>query len=224
MPTETETNIETNIKPEAWRCSHAKKLLEKDIIDGKLDGMGAEAVYHFRPEYQKYVFTNFETNLTNLRAKLEGLSELADEDGAALAHDLALNLRVNRKPYPRWQGTEAERLLKQDLDIGRHLDMYPRVLQATRPEYAPFPGKVFRDHIHQELRARKERPYWMARRKEKEEKKRQEAEEKYQKALEREARKKEKEDAKQKKKEAAEKRKKEREEKKRQKAASSEPK
>jgi len=71
----------------------------------------------------------------------------------------------------RWQSTVAETLLKWGLDVGRHLDMPPRKLQETGPEHAPCPGKVFRDHVHQELRARKE-PCWMARRKEKEEEKR----------------------------------------------------
>ncbi len=54
------------------------------------------------------------------------------------------------------------------------------VSKMTRTEYAPwvpFP-KVFRDHIHQELRAQLERPYWLARRKEKEEEKRKEARQK----------------------------------------------
>lgn len=49
--------------------------------------------------------------------------------------------------------------------------MEPRELKAARPEYTPFPSDVFSGHIQQELRARKERPYWLARRKEKEEEK-----------------------------------------------------
>jgi hypothetical protein len=85
------------------------------------------------------------------------------EDKAAFLHDEALNLRANNKPYPRWGGTVAEDLLKTDIDEGKHETMKPRELQATRPEYSLYPLKVFRDHVQQELRARCERSYWLAR-------------------------------------------------------------
>ena len=162
-------------KPEQttpWQYSDAKKLLTKDILDKKIDGLTSKEVFALRPEFQHYKYKNFYTNLRNLRSSLAELQGFADEDAAALAHDTKLNLLVNNnKPYPRWQGTDAERLLKQDLDNGRHENMAPRELKASRPEYKPYPGKVFLDHIHQELRSRKERPYWLARHKEKEEEK-----------------------------------------------------
>jgi hypothetical protein len=72
----------------------------------------------------------------------------------------------------------AERLLKIDIDAGKHNTMKPRELQATRPEYSPYPLKVFRDHVQQERRARCESSYWLARilekKKEKEKRMRQE--------------------------------------------------
>jgi hypothetical protein len=160
-------------KPPPWRTSHAKVLLIKDIVDGTIDDdMAPKQVFVMRPEFQLYTYNNFATNLRNLRKTVAKQQDLADDDEAAFAHDELLGLRVNSKPYPRWQGSVAEQLLKQDIDNGRHVSMKPRELKESRAEYGPYPGTIFRDHIHQELRARMERPYWLARRKEKEEAKR----------------------------------------------------
>lgn len=161
-----------------WQHSLAKKILEKDLIDGLIgtveDGLPPSDVYLMHTEYTEFEYKNFVSNLYNLRKKHEDLLTRAKEDAEALAHDLALGLRVHTKPYPCWQGSVAERLLQKDIDEGKLLNMKPAELLKSRVEYNPwiqYP-KVFRDHIQQELRARKERPYWMARRKEKQEAKR----------------------------------------------------
>jgi len=86
-------------EPVPWQHSNAKKLLEKDIIDGKLDGMKAKDVHLLRPEHQAHKCNNFCTNLKNLREKFAELSARAKEDADALARDSALNLRVNHKPH-----------------------------------------------------------------------------------------------------------------------------
>ena len=152
-----------------WRKSEAKKQLIKDIKNGTIEGWGPKEVHLFRPFYEERPYENFRNNLRNLRKSLKDLQSLADEDAAALAHDEALDhLRKNSNPYPLWHGSEAERLLKLDIDNGLHKQMHPSELKATRNEYKPWPRKVFGDHIQQELRARRERPYWMARRAEKE--------------------------------------------------------
>jgi hypothetical protein len=152
-------------KPPKWQHSDAKKELERDILDGKTDGKTPKQVYEMRAEYKQYAFKNFSPNFNRLKKTLQGLQDRADEDEAAFLQDEALKLRVNNKPYPRWGGTVAERLLKIDIDAGKHETMKPRELQATRPEYSPYPLKVFRDHVQQELRARCERSYWLARKK-----------------------------------------------------------
>jgi len=159
-----------------WHYSDAKELLVQDIKDRTvLSGMHACQVYVMRPEYSDYDYDRFAGYLYNLRITFDELQNLANIDAQALAHDLALGLRKNSKPYPIWQGSKAERLLKQDIDAGLDLVMEPIELHAKRPAYSVYPLTVFRDHIHQELRARRERPYWMARRKQKEEEKRQKA-------------------------------------------------
>jgi len=157
-------------KPPPWRYSDAKKRLTKEILDGTIAGKGAQEVHAMHADYFQYNYDNFSTNLRNLRALLVKNQGSADSDAAALAHDEALGLLgKNSKPYPRWQGSEAERCLQQDIDNNKHKIMTPQQLKATRQQqYGPYPLKVFSDHIQQELRARRERPYWMARKAEKE--------------------------------------------------------
>ena len=179
----TSNTMMSSNKPPAWRNSHAKMLLTKDIIDGSIEGVDAKRVFVMRSEYQLYKYSNFATNLRNLRKTVTKQQGLADDDEAAFAHDERLRLRVHNKPYPRWQGSVAERLLKQDIDNGRNLNMTPCEMKASRVEYGPYPGTIFRDHIHQELWARMERPYWLARRKEKEEEKKKNAKKKKQEIL-----------------------------------------
>jgi hypothetical protein len=67
------------------------------------------------------------------------------------------------KGYPRWDGSDAERLLKEDADEGLTNSIKPSDLHETRPEYQAFPLKTFRDHIHQENRSRTGKAYWMNR-------------------------------------------------------------
>ena len=69
-----------------------------------------------------------------------------------------------------WLGNGGFVLPKTLADISQNLQVNqkPKELWVTRPEYKAYPLNVFRDHIQQELRARRERPYWMARRAEKE--------------------------------------------------------
>jgi hypothetical protein len=57
---------------------------------------------------------------------------------------------------PRWEGSEAVRLLRLDMDEGKHHTMRPRDLYQTRPQYyEKYPLTVFRGHIDQEERRRK---------------------------------------------------------------------
>jgi hypothetical protein len=85
-------------------------------------------------------------------AKARGLQE-----SVLLARD-----RQNHPPpthdcrgIPPWEGSDAERLLKQDMDDGLHDTMPSIQLHSTRHEYGAFPPTVFRKHIDQERQYRK---------------------------------------------------------------------
>jgi hypothetical protein len=140
----------------------AKELLKEDIASGYVPRtMKPAVVADLRIEYQRVKYTNFRNNLNRLRQTLGTQSDAATFDDAAVAHDRLIHpIRMNNPP--RWNGSEAEGLLKRDVDEGKHLRMMPRQLRQTNDAYKVFNLDVFRNHIHQEVRTRKETPYWLA--------------------------------------------------------------
>jgi len=73
--------------------------------------------------------------------------------------------------YPRWQGSEAEALLKIEIDDGEHMKMKPEELHKTRKEYEDFLLTVFRKHIYQAIRSCKDTAYHLAKKEKKNQKK-----------------------------------------------------
>jgi hypothetical protein len=56
----------------------------------------------------------------------------------------------------RWEGSEAQKMLKIDVSNGLHLNQKPKELWETRPEYQLFTNRVFQKHIDQAKQSRKE--------------------------------------------------------------------
>ena len=151
-------------KPSKWKDSEAKMLLQQDILDGKVTAsMKPKEVFEMRAEYKAYGMKNFRSNLYSLRSSMKENQQKADSDAAALAHDRRIHPKVAYTPkgYPRWDGSEAQRLLKEDMASSTTNPLEPSVLRETRPEYKAFPLKVFRDHIYQEVRMKTGSSYWM---------------------------------------------------------------
>jgi hypothetical protein len=73
---------------------------------------------------------------------------------AAITHDRKIYPKEekNQTGKARWDGSEAQRLLRLDADAGKHEAMKPSLLYAERLEYREFPLRIFRDHIYQENR------------------------------------------------------------------------
>jgi hypothetical protein len=152
-------------EPPAWRFSEAKKQLYDDIVNKVVEGMHPAQIHTMRPIYTQYKLARFVPNCTNLREQIALFQTNAEQDSAALARDIQLHPRptLAHGGYPRWDGSEAERFLKEDIDNGLHSQMPAQDLRETRAAYMLFPKKVFSDHINQECRGRRERPYWLAR-------------------------------------------------------------
>jgi hypothetical protein len=133
--------------------------LKEDIVSGYVVPMMKPAAIHpLRIEYQNVKYENFSANLNRLRKTLGSQSDEALFDDAAVAHDRQLHpIRCNNPPH--WDGSEDQRLLKIDINTGKHLRMQPR---QENDAYQVFSLDVFRNHIHQEVRSRKESPYWVA--------------------------------------------------------------
>jgi hypothetical protein len=146
--------------PTVWET--AKEKLTKEITDGRLpDDLPAVEVWSLQPEYKRVPLDNFKQNLSALRERFGKFKIAAELDDAAL--------RCDRRLYPiepegRWPGSEAERLLKKDIDDGKHLIMKPSELynDPERKPYKAFTQDQFRKHIHQEVRSRRDSLYWIA--------------------------------------------------------------
>ena len=79
------------------------------------------------------------------------------DDEEALIHDRKLYPQTthNSLNLPNWNGSEAQRLLKVDMDNKVNVSLKPKELYESRLEYQVFTLKVFRGHIYQEIKTRK---------------------------------------------------------------------
>jgi hypothetical protein len=152
-----------------WKDSEAKRLLREDIIAGVIQAsMAAKDVYDMRPEYKKWAFKNFQTNLKNLRKAIADSYARMLADCEAYGHDRALLMTLGAGTNPQdvpWHKSEAKKLLKKDIDNGKHKQMKPEALHGTREEYQAFSLKTFRNHIYQEVDSRAKRAHRFAKKK-----------------------------------------------------------
>jgi len=136
-----------------WSTSIAKHLLKEDIINGSVqDGMDPVEVYQRRPEFQEFPLKNFKTNLENLMQSILKQFDRLQLDSDAFGHDLAILEALHRDAPVEvpWHKSEACQLLKRDVKIGKHLQMWPIELYQTEAAYREFSLEVFRNHIYQE--------------------------------------------------------------------------
>jgi len=158
MPTE-----EKKDDKKEWKNSKGKELLLKGLRDGSipLDGkdMPPKEVYTLRPEFADYGgYKNFPSRLRSARKTIIEKNDRASSDLAAFTHDRLLYPEAphNYRGEPRWDGSDAERFLKQDIDDGKHDIMTPQELYNSRAVYHQnYPLYVFRGHIYQEVKRRK---------------------------------------------------------------------
>jgi hypothetical protein len=153
-----------------WNKSEARRLLERDLATGDIPvcgrEMGSRTVYESRPEYAAYPFDIFVRRLAAMRKTAKGQNARRVNDVAAHAHDVALRPQAthNTNGVARWEGSNAERLLKADITAGLHTQMAPRFLFRTRAEYYEcFTLEQFRGHIAQEVKLRKFRTSYYGR-------------------------------------------------------------
>ena len=145
--------------PPPWKDSEAKKLLYDDLVSEEVDDtMEPKEVFMMRPEYSLYTYTNFVSNLRNLRASIRKKKEGASNSEIALRNDLSLGMIARRQPY--WPDSEASRLLIDDITSGVVGALSKKDLWLSREEYQAFPYTCFSDHVRQHIRLTKERSYW----------------------------------------------------------------
>ena len=100
----------------------------------------------------------FAGRLAKLREQIVASNARSDMD--KLAYDRYMKNHpvetMTARGYPEWEGSDAQRLCRQDIDDGT-IGNFDRPLKfhASRDEYKLFPLKVFRDHIYQIIRTKK---------------------------------------------------------------------
>lgn len=163
-----EIATEEDDKAPEWRNSKAKEYLYGLLLRGEIPGpndIKPRAVFDQyckdRPEFrhfQDYRDLSFATKLRYLRAKAEERGNRSKEDAEALAHDRAIFPvpTEDTMKRPMWQGSEAQRLLRQDIENGKHKQMKPKLLYETKEEYNEvYSLDFFREKIYQEVKALK---------------------------------------------------------------------
>lgn len=94
----------------------------------------------------------------------------AEADLAGYLKDMKIH-KLAKDTEGEWHGSGAEKLLKEDVRNDLHKKKKPKDLRETRDEYKEFKLKVFRGHIYQEDRNKKESLYWNVKKEKKKKKK-----------------------------------------------------
>jgi hypothetical protein len=144
-----------------WRDSEAKKQLITDLKDGTVPLRAVDMppldVYNSRPVYQEHGYEQFRDRLNALRKQIREKRDNSLQDAAALEHDRAIHPKASHdhRGILRWEGSEAEQQLRQDVIDQKDRSLKPKELWASNDKYKQFPLPVFRGHIYQERRLQK---------------------------------------------------------------------
>jgi hypothetical protein len=137
-----------------WQYSTAKEALRKAILAGTVtDNMSLDDIFMSFPEVAETDRKKFSGRLRGLRQQITASNTAVASDEAAHAHDRALRPAPshNYRGEPRWEGSEAQRLLKEDVASGKHRAMKPTLFYNSRVEYTQhYTLKTIREHIYQE--------------------------------------------------------------------------
>ena len=125
-----------NKPPTAWEI--AKPILQRHYLDGTVtDAMKPKDVWQMQPEFSAVRYENFRNNFARLKRTTKEHKDRADLDEAWFRHDTAIYaLAKDIDGY--WDGSEAQRLLKEDIEQKRNERSKPADLWKSRPEYQNF--------------------------------------------------------------------------------------
>ena len=153
-------------EPHPWKNSKAQGVLKALILSGDIrcdegERIPALEVWTMfcepRQEFAGFLFSNFPSRLKAMQdLHIQKRGRAATEAALLVHHKEHFPAPShNHRGVPRWNGSEAERLLKLDVLERKNEVMEPKDLRATRIKYQVYQPDVFRKHIHQEVRAQK---------------------------------------------------------------------
>lgn len=155
-----------------WKDSKAKQLLYQDILDGivPLEARGVNGyfeelelkeIYTMQPEYADYLYTKFSSRLSSLRTTIRENNRRARQDQESYEKFRSLHppSLYSKHGYIQWQGSDAKRQLREDLESGK-VDTFSNkrdLWESRTVYYSNFPLNVFRGKLEQMIRTDKYR-------------------------------------------------------------------
>ena len=171
---ETEGDDQGPIQPPSpWRNSKAKKKLKEQLKDESSWVQVCDPYHVFcaDDDFKQYKENNFINNFNSLKEKIETKKCAVEFDKHWYEQDQILYpaSAINKRGDKRYEGSEAERQLKQDVIAGRSKGRAPKEMWISNPAYHQnsLTLKQFWSHKYQEERALKEKVYWQKKRNEK---------------------------------------------------------
>ena len=148
--------------PKKWQYSVGKKLLKKQLLDTEspIHNMSVKDIKNSNPLYKQY--PNFRKYYEDLKRQVEAEKKQAHLDDIAVERHIKNNPRssLNRRGYPHWNGSPAEKLLRIDVYKKLHETMKPSELRMTRREYQKFPPAVFTKRVNREAEKQRLAKFW----------------------------------------------------------------
>lgn len=151
-----------------WTKSSAKKFLKDAFKDGTISidcttNGGPEQVWELHCKNNPF-FVGMHCNDAFKRRLKSVCDDFKRKEKRSKDDLLAYQVYIKNHPRPthnyrgepQWDGSDAQKFLKDDMKQGEHLKYdRPSQFRETRPEYLLFGKKAFRSHIHQEKRLKK---------------------------------------------------------------------
>ena len=148
----------------------AKPILHEDYVAKQItDDMDIIDVHNMKTEFKNVDFERFKTNFTKLKERIDKDQARAELDFAGYQRDILVH-KLAKDIDGEWNGSRAEKMLKEAVNNDVHKEMKPKELYLSNDTYKEFSYNTFRNHLYQETRSKKDSAYWLVKKKKKEKK------------------------------------------------------
>ena len=153
-------------KPLPWKGYHlTRQFIFDEITEGCVTpDMGSREIHNnYKDIVRSFELYRMEYSST-FASRLDGLRKIVARDRSQASDDTQslTNAIWNYSPHthnsrgePQLNWSEAQRLLDDEIEAGKHLRMSPKELHETRDEYKWFKLTTFNCHIEQSIRTAK---------------------------------------------------------------------
>jgi hypothetical protein len=156
-----------DVDPE-WTLHPLRDFLRLEMVAGNIP-LATKGEMNYKAVWNKYcddwpdLFKGMECDdLFNGRVRSlrqQTSRDFKRRDADQLAYDIHRQnfpaSDFDRLGQPKWEGSDAKKLLVADIKAKLYPHMKPEILHTSRPEYMQFDLAVFRGHIHQTIKTTK---------------------------------------------------------------------